>query len=432
MTLEEATVRRAVASARADGEFRLAAAAWDGALIVGVEGGPVWSIALAGGDIGAVTPLGNGDHAPGDGTGLRLRVLASAATWGKVLSSPPPPMYTDVFGPSLLGEATVDPRPPDANAHNAVRRMIELLRHAANGTDPRPVPGANVSRHGVHDRAVGRYVHLDLGGLDHRVYYEEAGEGIGLLCQHTAGADGRQWRHILEDERVTDRFRVIVYDLPYHGRSLPPEGRAWWAEEYRLTTASAMAVPLALAEVLGLERPAFMGSSIGGHLALDLAAFHPDDFRAVLALEGALKMARNDDVFPTGPDLSDPARHAALMTMLMAPQAPERYRHETRLHYAQGAPGVFPGDTYYYFTDHDLRDETARFDTARCPVHLLTGEYDAATVPRTLEAAERIPGSTVAVMAGLGHFPMSEDYERLMEYVLPILDGIAVRDARVR
>ena len=36
-------------------------------------------------------------------------------------------------------------------------------------------------------------------------------------------------------DEVTRDFRVIAYDLPYHGKSLPPEGKAWWAEEYRLT-----------------------------------------------------------------------------------------------------------------------------------------------------------------------------------------------------
>ena len=69
---------------------------------------------------------------------------------------------------------------------------------------------------------------------------------------------------------------MIAYDLPYHGKSLPPEGRTWWAEEYRLTKDFLMQVPLALARAIGLERPVFMGSSIGGHLALDLASNHPD------------------------------------------------------------------------------------------------------------------------------------------------------------
>lgn len=33
---------------------------------------------------------------------------------------------------------------------------------------------------------VGRYVHLDLNGIKHRVYVEEAGQGVPLLCLHTA------------------------------------------------------------------------------------------------------------------------------------------------------------------------------------------------------------------------------------------------------
>jgi hypothetical protein len=41
---------------------------------------------------------------------------------------------------------------------------------------------------------VGRYVHLEIEGRPQRVYFEEAGQGIPLVCLHTAGADGRQYR----------------------------------------------------------------------------------------------------------------------------------------------------------------------------------------------------------------------------------------------
>jgi pimeloyl-ACP methyl ester carboxylesterase len=117
--------------------------------------------------------------------------------------------------------------------------------------------------------------------------------------------------------------------------------------------------------------------------------------------------------------------HAASMMSWMGPPAPERYRQETRLHYAQGAPGVFPGDIYYFSTDHDLRGEAERIDTARCAVHLLTGEYDFVTMPASEEAHRQIAGSTFQAMPGMGHFPMSEDPERFAGYVLPILDAIA-------
>ena len=34
---------------------------------------------------------------------------------------------------------------------------------------------------------LGRYLHLDIFGRPHRIYFEEAGKGIPLVCLHTAG-----------------------------------------------------------------------------------------------------------------------------------------------------------------------------------------------------------------------------------------------------
>ncbi len=44
----------------------------------------------------------------------------------------------------------------------------------------------------------GRYMHLDLFGRPHRIYVEQAGEGTPLLCLHTAGSDGRQYRALMK------------------------------------------------------------------------------------------------------------------------------------------------------------------------------------------------------------------------------------------
>src|SRR5512136_614243 len=85
------------------------------------------------------------------------------------------------------------------------------------------------------EAVIGKYCYLTIDGVEYRVYFEENGKGIPLLCQHTAGADGRQWRHLLNDPEVTSKYRVIVPDLPYHGKSLPPESVEWWKAEYKLT-----------------------------------------------------------------------------------------------------------------------------------------------------------------------------------------------------
>lgn len=281
------------------------------------------------------------------------------------------------------------------------------------------------------DAPVGRYVHLDLPGADgtvhdHRVYFEEAGDGIPLLCQHTAGSHGSQWRHVLEAAEVTDHFRVIAYDLPYHGKSLPPTDRRWWTERYRLTTAAAMAVPVALADALELDQPVFMGCSIGGLLALDLARYHADRFRAVIGLEPALRVDGNLDAMRGlwHPRVGNEYK-ASAMYGLMAPQSPEALRRETVFVYSQGWPPAFLGDLHFYVDDHDLRTEAAAIDTARCAVHLLTGEYDySATVDHGRAAHEAIAGSTFEAMPEMGHFPMSEHPERFLQHLLPVLDRI--------
>jgi pimeloyl-ACP methyl ester carboxylesterase len=276
------------------------------------------------------------------------------------------------------------------------------------------------------DSPVGRYVHLDLDGLDHRVYFEEAGTGIPMLLQHTAGAHGSQWRRLFEDARITDHFRLIAYDLPYHGKSLPPDGKAWWAEEYRLTTDFLMSVPVALAAALELDRPVFMGCSIGGLLALDLARYHADRFRAVIGLEPALKVDGNLASLRGfwHPRVSNEFK-ATAMYGLMSPTSPEPRRRETVFVYSQGWPPAFLGDLFYYMEDHDLRTEAARIDTSRCAVHLLTGEYDySATVQHGADAHAAIAGSSFAVMQGLGHFPMAEDPERFITALLPVLERV--------
>ena len=98
---------------------------------------------------------------------------------------------------------------------------------------------------------IGRYMHLDLFGRKHRIYVEEAGEGTPLLCLHTAGADGRQYRALLNEARITRRHRVIAFDMPWHGKSSPPAG--WHEEEYQLTSAQYTTMILEIVAAMELD-----------------------------------------------------------------------------------------------------------------------------------------------------------------------------------
>jgi pimeloyl-ACP methyl ester carboxylesterase len=275
------------------------------------------------------------------------------------------------------------------------------------------------------DSVIGRYVYLDLDGIEHRVYFEEAGQGIPLLLQHTAGADGRQWRHVLEDKNLQSRYRMIAYDLPYHGKSVPPLSETWWSREYRLTKDFLMSVPVNLADALGCEDPVYMGSSIGGHLAIDLAIHHSDLFKAVIGLEASAHTPGGfvDEFYH--PEISNDYK-ASLMYGLMAPTSPEPFRRETAWVYSQGAPAVFKGDLYYYAIDHDVRNTAAGINTEMCSVDILNGEYDWSGTPALgEELASMIPGARYRTMKGLGHFPMCEHPDAFLAEIRPVLERIA-------
>lgn len=273
----------------------------------------------------------------------------------------------------------------------------------------------------------GRYVYLDVDGVEYRVYLEEAGQGIPLVCQHTAGSDGRQYRHLLEDPEITSRFRVIAADLPYHGKSLPPMTVRYWEQQYRLTQKFFIDYWVKLVTELELDRPVYMGCSMGGHLAADLALYKPEHFRACIGLEASMWSGNMDRLIEQWwhhPRLSNESKPAAMMS-LCSPHAPEANVRETIWAYSQGAPAVFAGDLNYYGIEHDLREKAGQIDTKKCMLYVLSGDYDWSAYPEASKAlADAVPGATYTLMKGMGHFPMAEDPAQFKKYLLPVLDAI--------
>jgi pimeloyl-ACP methyl ester carboxylesterase len=275
------------------------------------------------------------------------------------------------------------------------------------------------------EAVTGRYLRLEVDGRTFRVYVETAGEGIPLVLQHTAGSDNRQWRHLLNDEDVGRKFAMVAADLPGHGKSLFAEKEAWWAREYRLTRDFFMQFQVRLAEALGLERPVFMGCSIGGHLAADLALEYPGFFRACIGLQASAHTPSASLDALDNPRIGNDYA-AALMYGLTSPTSPEARRHEVALIYSQAAPGVFKGDLHYYTVDHDLRTRAGEIDTSKTALYILSGEYDwSSTTAASKELADAVPGARFVPMPGLGHFPMAEDPARFKGYLMPVLEEIA-------
>ena len=268
---------------------------------------------------------------------------------------------------------------------------------------------------------VGRYLTVEVAGRAQRIFFEEAGEGRPVLCLHTAGSDARQWRHLMNDAEVTAGNRLIAFDMPWHGRSLPPEG--FQTEEYLLTTPTYIDTILAVVDGLGLDRPVLAGTSMGGRIALQLAALHPDRFAGFIAIEASdFQPAWYDIDWFVRPDADGGQMGAALVSTNISPHAPEVERWNTLWLFMQSGPGVVRGDLSFYSTDDSLIGRLARIDTATTPVHMLVGAYDmTCTVEDARRTAAAIPGATLTVMEELGHFPMSEHPKGFRPYFLDAL-----------
>ncbi|RMZ03297.1 hypothetical protein D0860_06865 [Hortaea werneckii] len=85
--------------------------------------------------------------------------------------------------------------------------------------------------------------------------------------------------------------------------------------------------------------------------------------------------------------------------------------------YSAQAYGIFHGDLDFYFGGWDGRSRMSSIDTKKCPVYMLTGEYDWSNTPAMSQATcDKIPGAKHQTMQGLGHFPATENPKVFVEY----------------
>ena len=112
-----------------------------------------------------------------------------------------------------------------------------------------------------------------------QIHYQQVGEGPDLVMVHGLTGNLAVW-HLRILPELSDRFRILTYDLRGHGHSdIPRSG-------YSL---DAMAEDLLqLLDALEIERPLIAGHSYGADIALYHALLHPDRVREVVAIEAAL------------------------------------------------------------------------------------------------------------------------------------------------
>lgn len=122
-----------------------------------------------------------------------------------------------------------------------------------------------------------------VNGVD--LYYEVHGAGEPLVLVHGSWSDAATWRQVVP--AMADSFRVLVYDRRGHSRSERPATQGSLDED---------ADDLAqLLEALDLAPAHVVANSLGGNIALRLAARRPDLFLSLTCHEPPLWGVLVDD-----------------------------------------------------------------------------------------------------------------------------------------
>jgi pimeloyl-ACP methyl ester carboxylesterase len=109
-----------------------------------------------------------------------------------------------------------------------------------------------------------------------KLAYRDAGSGRPLILVHGSPGDGRSWSRVAP--RLTERYRVLMPDLPGYGGSDPPPNGPLGR-----TASIGMAIG-ALIETCG-EPVRLCGHSYGGNVALHAAVSHADLVHSLMLFE---------------------------------------------------------------------------------------------------------------------------------------------------
>ena len=240
--------------------------------------------------------------------------------------------------------------------------------------------------------------------------FARSGSGPPLLLLHGIGHRWQAWEPVID--RVGAHHDVIAVDLPGFARSPLPPGGVLTAMPSLVAAVSAFLTDE------GIERPHVAGNSLGGAIALELAA--ADHAASVTALSPAGFATRRQrrrarailgtlraSAFLPASVLGAAMRSGAVRTLAFGPLVarPGRLSPQRTLDDAlalRRAPG--------------FRDASQMLQDYRCvtdptvPVTIAWGDRDRILRPRQAATARaRLPRARHVELPGCGHVPMSDD-----------------------
>lgn len=240
-----------------------------------------------------------------------------------------------------------------------------------------------------------------------QVRYLVAGQGEPVVLVHGLAGSTYWWQRNLPD--LARRYRVYALDLPGFGAmGWPVMGR-----RSRFVLAEAAAWVRAWMHAVGLRQAHVVGHSMGGYIAMRLAARHPEMVRR-LALVAPAGM-------PMGRSLLGKAWPLVLTASRTAPTFLPVLAYD-----ALRAGPLTLARAGYDLLAQDVREDARNI---QAPTLLLWGQRDPLVPPALGEALrQHIPSARLLYLEHAGHVPMYERASQFNTALLGFLDGGMVEE----
>jgi 3-oxoadipate enol-lactonase len=231
--------------------------------------------------------------------------------------------------------------------------------------------------------------------------WREAGRGPVMLLLHGLGGSRLSWEPQLDG--LSDRFRVVAWDLPGYGASPP------LASDRPVTFAALADAVVAFADELGVGQFHLVGISFGGMIAQYAAARHPDRVETLallststrFGLDGTTPVAwRAARLAPLDAGLEPADVALDVLRAISGPHITDAALEGQRAAMARVSGAALRRSIDCLVT----HDSTAELQRITAPTMCVVGALDAETPPSYAnDLAAHIAGATVHVVADTGH-----------------------------
>jgi 3-oxoadipate enol-lactonase len=239
-----------------------------------------------------------------------------------------------------------------------------------------------------------------------QINYTVEGSGPWVVMSHSLACSVEMWDP--QAEALAKNYRVLRFDTRGHGRSDAPSG-AYTLEQLADDTHG-------LLRALEVERPHFVGLSMGGMIGMTYALRYPGQFRSLVLCDTSSRLGPEvqpvwDDRIKTATEkgmepLVEPTLKRWFTEAILAKRPPVLDKVAAMI---RATPPVGYAGCCHAIPKINL---TARLKEIGCPIQIIVGEQDAGTpVAMSREIHDAAPGSELVIIPNASHLSNLEQPE---------------------